>query len=512
MLHIFKNDARRLWWAITVVLAWRVLQVFRYPNLDTNMNSADELLQLLPGLWQACLVLLLMRGEPAVGERQFWITRPYSRKSLLGSKAVFVVAFLLVPRLATDAAVLVTQGFHPLEHLQSLAWGQASLAASILGVAALAALTRNLAQAIVAALVYTAAVNPQIIVDARQRIFNEPTGMFFVDSKVWVLALTSVVIIAFQYARRRTVLARAMALSGLTLAILPAYMTPPEYVIRLQQTVLGLRRACGTCEVRYDPEKRARTPEVFQSPKDFTLAIPIRLTGLARQPGVSLGRSYQMSLDVLGAHGEHWEDRIGFRKRPEDPKVILDDGDRGWVTLVLDGPFLRQIYGSRMTVRGEIALTLERKLPSVTIPLDGETHAVAGLGRCWLPNNPGMSFQMVCQSPEMPVSVAQAALLLSFNGSQPLREELDLAGGPRGQNLTPLHRVLTYFMVPRQFRTILATDVEVTPRERITCGIIKYELRDLYLEQFLVVPPGTKPYEPASPPSRQSPINRGKVR
>lgn len=503
MLHIFKKDARRLWWAIAVVVGWRVAQVFLYPNLDTPSFYIYAIAQLLLALGEACLVLLLMRGEPAVGERQFWITRPYSWKSLLGAKALFMVAFLLVPRLAMDAAILVTQGFHPLEHLQSLAWGQASLAASILGVAALAAGTGSLVQAILPALLYALTVRPQVIMNARFQIFNEPSGGVAIDPMVWVLALASVVIIAFQYARRRTALARTAALLGLALAVLTTYVTPPEYFIRLQQTVSGLRRACGTCEVRYDPEKRARTAAVFQSPGDVTLAIPIQITGLAREPGFSLARSYQMSLEVFGAHGEHWQDRIGFRERPDDRKVVLDEGDRGWVTLVLDGPFFWQIHGSRMTVRGEIALTLERRLPSVTMPLDGEAHSVPGLGRCWLPNNRGIFLQMMCQSPELSMPVARAVLLSTFNGSQRPGEELDFAGKSERLFFPPLHFVLTNFMVSKQRRTILPMEIEVTPQKLIRCGVIQYELRDLNPEQFLAVPAAFS-HTPASYKSRES--------
>src|SRR5262249_9319927 len=43
--------------------------------------------------------------------REFWVTRPYSWRSLLGAKALFIAAFILTPLLIADIATLAADRF-----------------------------------------------------------------------------------------------------------------------------------------------------------------------------------------------------------------------------------------------------------------------------------------------------------------------------------------------------------------------------------------------------------------
>ena len=105
-LHIFKKDVRHLWFeiaaAITVVVAFGFTGARRALWLAdplTNRTAAwTMVLILLPLTWWT-LIARVIHDEALPGDRQFWITRPYSWKSLLGAKALFILAFINRSRL-----------------------------------------------------------------------------------------------------------------------------------------------------------------------------------------------------------------------------------------------------------------------------------------------------------------------------------------------------------------------------------------------------------------------------
>lgn len=147
-LHIFHKDARRFRYEIAVSIAFTAAfacsQIFSglLPSFLHLATSA------LPVIWWP-LICLLIQQEPLIGDRQFWITRPYSRRSLLAAKALFIVTFISVPLLLAQSAILMAEGFQPLAYLPSFLWLHAVLFASVLLPAvALAYATRSFGQAV----------------------------------------------------------------------------------------------------------------------------------------------------------------------------------------------------------------------------------------------------------------------------------------------------------------------------------------------------------------------------
>src|SRR5207253_7631087 len=135
-LHIFKKDVRHLWFeiavAITVVAAFTFTGARRALWLVdpvTNRTAAwTMVLILLPLAWWT-LIARVIHDEALTGDRQFWITRPYSWKSLLGAKALFILAFINLPMLIADVVILRAYGLRPLgAELPGLLWSQVLLA------------------------------------------------------------------------------------------------------------------------------------------------------------------------------------------------------------------------------------------------------------------------------------------------------------------------------------------------------------------------------------------------
>src|SRR6266478_5805714 len=134
ILHIFRKDARHHWpeillsWVLVAVYVWD--QPRKWANQTIHIRYIVGLLNILPALmilsW-AFLIARVVQGESLVGDRQFWITRPYEWHKL------FVAIFLA----GALAVAVVTSGI-----------GQASLALlilflMILGIAGISSLVPN---------------------------------------------------------------------------------------------------------------------------------------------------------------------------------------------------------------------------------------------------------------------------------------------------------------------------------------------------------------------------------
>jgi hypothetical protein len=65
-----------------------------------------------------------VHGESLVGDRQFWVTRPYDWKKLVVDKALFVLTFINLPLFVLDVFLLAKSGFRPSSHVPGPFWLQ----------------------------------------------------------------------------------------------------------------------------------------------------------------------------------------------------------------------------------------------------------------------------------------------------------------------------------------------------------------------------------------------------
>src|SRR5579872_1708348 len=96
-LHIFKKDTRHLRWEIAISLALLAVFAFTEALPDRKPSSHSEGLTLLPALAWFFLITRVIQSEALTGDKQFWVTRPYSWKSLLAAKIFFLLAFITLP-------------------------------------------------------------------------------------------------------------------------------------------------------------------------------------------------------------------------------------------------------------------------------------------------------------------------------------------------------------------------------------------------------------------------------
>jgi hypothetical protein len=124
-LHIFAKDVRCLWYEIAIVLIIAVDYAYLQCLSHPPYVLATVLLALQPIAWPF-LVVRAVHEEPLPGDQQFWITRPYSWRSLLAAKVLFMLAFLHLPLFLADCVILAWHGFSPLPYLPGLLWRQAA--------------------------------------------------------------------------------------------------------------------------------------------------------------------------------------------------------------------------------------------------------------------------------------------------------------------------------------------------------------------------------------------------
>ncbi len=147
-LHIFKKDARHLRWEIALVLALTVISASSdfaaIKSIEVPQNPLPKVLLALSWL---SLIAHVIHTEALPGNKQFWLTRPYSRKSLLAAKMLFLLAFITLPMTISDSAIVWVTGFSPAEHLSGLLWEQVLRWMVLAGPAmAVAAITTGVAE------------------------------------------------------------------------------------------------------------------------------------------------------------------------------------------------------------------------------------------------------------------------------------------------------------------------------------------------------------------------------
>jgi len=312
--NIFRKDARHHWpeiaasLALLVAFAW--LDIRDWSHRDSFVATGFSILlasRFLPGLVDALvpiswtfLIVRIVQGESLVGDRQFWVTRPYDWKQLVAAKALFVLAFINLPLFILDIFLLIRAGFHPAHYLGGLLWMQVMwILCLFLPTAALATITKNIPQMLLAVLLLaifmigTTALSPLI-----------PNSSAPSDIAGWsgfLLIGTAVAIILLQYSRRRTAFSRWLILGLCGLLTLMEVATPYRSVIAREYPLPN-----GNL-----PVQLALVPAVTHDTGSFPAydgSIPIRFPlSVSGLPNDSLLQLNGMIVTLTNADGFRWD-------------------------------------------------------------------------------------------------------------------------------------------------------------------------------------------------------------
>ncbi len=126
-LHIFRKDLSRLGIYVGAMLllwiafAWAKTHSGSGDSTRPSLFAAvDTFVPLLLPLTIWFLMVHDIQEEPLPGDRQFWITRPYNRWSLLASKILFVLLCVNLPLLVSDLCIIGAHGLPLLPNIRAV--------------------------------------------------------------------------------------------------------------------------------------------------------------------------------------------------------------------------------------------------------------------------------------------------------------------------------------------------------------------------------------------------------
>jgi hypothetical protein len=374
-LHIFWKDVRHLKWELllmlSLVIAFAAGEPRRWRPLHFigPFQQVENLIQVLMGLAWCYLIVRLIHEEALAGDRQFWITRPYSWKSLWAAKLLFIVIFINVPVLIADAMILAAAGFAPASHLPILVWKQIALTAWLAAAVVVAAVTRNFLEFGLAGLLIALY---SVVLEFVHRTWPLPAWIQVAALTALVIAAASLLIL-YQYARRRTVVSQATLLC-LALVILLSMSRITWNLIASHRFVALASQTSGSPRLVFDsnPDRKLKDEFLYMAEDTVPVSIPLQIAGLPEGTDIESDMARAM-IDVPG--GRSWQNYANFAYSHSAAK---SSEARFYMTT----RFFDEIKSTPVTLRFSVLLTLLRDQGTVKVPLQDGDIAMPNVFNC----------------------------------------------------------------------------------------------------------------------------------
>jgi len=389
-LHIFRKDVRCFRYELSVIGALTV--AFAWSHVAADAPGVPELSRavilayvtsvlLVMGWW--FLVSQLVHEEALAGDRQFWITRPYSWKQLLGGKLLFVLAFVNAPLLVAQMAILAAAGYSPLAGFPKLLWMQFAASLVLLVPAfALATVTRSLARVVLSVLcavlcLYFWFAGQSLSIDIfTSRWTNQAAAMA-------VICAGAALVVRWQYSMRRT---GASVIAGLCTLVLAGAL-----YVYLPMT---LRCVVQSWMFR-EPEERAVSvalgqplaSTLEQAPSAVVLGLPLAVTDV---PTGEVAEPDIVNLDIEGPAGARWSSGWTWYNDvfPRAATAAY------WHHTFFERAFYRRVAGG--TLRASLYLGLRSRTALAVLP--GRATHLPGGGYCEI-STVDKAYAIFCSSP-----------------------------------------------------------------------------------------------------------------
>ncbi len=348
VLHIFRKDVRHRWIellvlpALLIAYAWNEMRSWSRPGSMAYgvagffYEGTPELLRFMLPLTWILLVIRTVQEESLVGDRQFWVTRPYDWRQLLRAKMLFAFCFINIPLFLLQSYLLFKAGFPPQQHLAALFAVELTIAFIVIfPVLSLSTLTASLAQfalAVVGIILYTSA---GIFVSSKipsSSFGDEAGGVISVLSVVTLLA-----VIFLQYSSRKTHTSR-MLVAALGLAILIMTAAWPYRISVLREYPPLTANQAAPIDFSLAPPK----PNDEKAPRSMSLAeksipisLPLQLAGMSPD-SIIVWKGQLVALE--SPNGLRWNS--GWQ--PQGQQIFTDQKEAG-VNFGLDREFFDRL-------------------------------------------------------------------------------------------------------------------------------------------------------------------------
>ncbi len=288
--HILKKDWKLMWpMAVGLALIGLVYRIILSKETRFGNFRTSSLLNLsytfgeIGILGIALLILMVVQVDAIPGLRQDWLVRPIRRTDLLLSKLMFVVLAVQFPIFVIEVGQALAAGFPISQSIgAALQHSLTMLCAFELPVLTLAVLTRNLAEAMGAVIVFVVAL-ALFATAAIGLMVRDTNGVAWVSDALMAAwgTVAGAVIVSLQYYWRKTLLARAIGgfsvLGWLCLMLLP---WPAAFAI--EKRFSPAPEAARAVEIAFDRWKSSSRGAGKRAPDIYTdIGLPVRIGGLA---------------------------------------------------------------------------------------------------------------------------------------------------------------------------------------------------------------------------------------
>jgi len=358
VLPLVKKDLKHLW--PQIVFFWGMMATavfFPVGGSSAGMTVGFEVRSVWSVLWLivvlspiACwsLVIAIVHEDRVIGDRQYWLTRPFTWRDLVAAKLLLIVCAINFPLLLLQAADLTRSGLSLLTDFPDLLWRQLFFTAlMIFPPAALGTVTRNLAQVVAVVMGGLALLIVLIYIAAAfaAGYSSAPIFGWMIQCEVAIVAILGcVAVLMVQYARRGAWLGRIICALTLVaiVVVLSAYDNDRAFAI--QSWLSGRPVAPGSLQISFDAGGGQPAPPsaVRLTEQSVLIEIPIRISDLPEGAYLHIDRGELRFAGKLLAPEAPWPSivagkRLAVRFTTQDYAIYKDRlGDlRGSLDLTL---------------------------------------------------------------------------------------------------------------------------------------------------------------------------------
>jgi len=428
------------------------------------------------------IVTSVVHEDRLTGDRQFWVTRPFSWKSLLLAKALFLLLFLNLPLLLAQIAALAGAGLSPAHYLPDLFWRQLRFALILLSGAALAAVTANLAEFAMAILGLFAGTYAILIglstVASTDALISGSAQPITTTCQYAILALFACCVCFLQYSSRDTRRARWLVGCGLVLpwlfsAILP-WGTAFAMLVRqsppVDPAILRLSLDPGR-----DPHTLPGNETHWGHDDSLGINIPIQAAGI---PAGMQAYSNRISVTVEAPGGVAWNSSWNSLNRVysvihldlNKGQLLPGDGGPYWLYANIDRSFFNDFSGTPVHLRATVAFTMLGKPTTTRLSVSSHRQPLPNDGFCYLQSQGGF-VQNSCFAP-LRSAPGNAMRLQSLSSEVVGDERVDGLSAPTVGSSTfsiweRLSPAISYKAPPAPFESFFETRQTVAHFERV---------------------------------------------
>lgn len=386
-LHIFKKDVRRHWPEVLISLALlaffarRELRLWRTPFEYGSISPyffvlSGRYIPFLLVLSWIFLILRVVQSETLVGDRQWWVTKPYVWWQLLLSKLFFVFVVIWAPLFCVQVLLLHHAGFSILSNLGPLFLMQFTLPIVLLVSAlALASLTRNLPQALLGMGILVVVLIIGLWIDSisSHMMGDSPA---FLDTVELLLIFGSITLVpVWQFARRKTWASRIIVAASVGAATVLS-LIPFGGRVEQSYPVLAAKDARVQFAFPPIPESQDNPSNLRSVTSETALSIPVNVSGVAPSSVVFIDG---MKITVDSPSDSHWT-----RGWVSEYQQLWPGSQRQNLSYAVKRAEYEKVKEKALNLHIQLALSEYQEVDAKTLILPADTFRDSDLGICRL--------------------------------------------------------------------------------------------------------------------------------